>query len=56
MGQQYAQMWKRNGYAIHHQVFYYHNVKFGTEMFDRDILLVQVRFNILGTLIFGVYL
>eukprot|EP00111_Clytia_hemisphaerica_P018489 TCONS_00054716-protein len=42
MGQEYAQMWKRNGYAIHHQIFYYHNVKFGTEMFDRDVLLVQI--------------
>ena len=42
MAQQYAQMWKRNGYALIHQVYYYHNIKSGTEMFDRDVLMLQV--------------
>ena len=37
-----AQMWKRNGYAIHHQSFCYHNVRFVSEMSDRDILMLQV--------------
>lgn len=37
-----ARMWKRNGYAILHQLFHYQNVRFASEMFDRDILLLQV--------------
>lgn len=36
-----ARMWKRNGYAILHQLFHYQNVRFASEMFDRDILLLQ---------------
>jgi len=52
--QVYAQMWKRNGYALVHQVFYYQNVRFGTEMFDRDILLLQVSIVVIIVVVFVV--
>lgn len=37
-----AQMWKRNGYAMQHQHYCYHNNRFVSEMADKDVLLVQV--------------
>ena len=40
--QVHAQMWKRNGYAILHQVTNYQEIRFVSEMFDRDILMLQV--------------
>lgn len=42
VAQVHAQMWKRNGYAILHQVTYYQEIRFVSEMFDRDIQMLQV--------------
>ena len=42
VAQVHAQMWKRNGYAILHQVTNYQEIRFVSEMFDRDILMLQV--------------
>ncbi|XP_046748290.1 E3 ubiquitin-protein ligase UBR2 [Diprion similis] len=39
--QVHAGMWRRNGYSIMNQLFFYHNVKCRTEMLDRDIVLLQ---------------
>lgn len=42
IAQVYANMWRRNGYALLNQLYFYHNVKCRTEMFDRDIVLLQI--------------
>ncbi|CAL7936397.1 unnamed protein product [Xylocopa violacea] len=34
-------MWKRNGYSLLNQLYFYHNVKCRSEMLDRDIVLLQ---------------
>lgn len=36
-----AGMWRRNGYSLVNQVYFYHNVRLRDEMFDRDILMLQ---------------
>ncbi|XP_053394416.1 E3 ubiquitin-protein ligase UBR2-like isoform X2 [Mercenaria mercenaria] len=42
VAQSNANMWRRNGYALINQIFFYHNVKCRTEMYDRDILMLQI--------------
>ncbi|XP_065059520.1 E3 ubiquitin-protein ligase UBR2-like [Rhopilema esculentum] len=37
-----AGMWRRNGYAVIHQVSYYQNVRCVSEMYDKDIIMLQV--------------
>ena len=37
-----AGMWRRNGYSLVNQVYFYHNVKLRDEMYDRDILMLQI--------------
>ncbi|CAG2101484.1 unnamed protein product [Medioppia subpectinata] len=37
-----AGMWRRNGYSLVNQVYFYHNVKLREEMYDRDILMLQI--------------
>lgn len=37
-----AGMWRRNGYSLLNQVFFYHNVRLRDEMFDRDIMMLQI--------------
>ncbi|XP_078505840.1 E3 ubiquitin-protein ligase UBR2 isoform X1 [Lissotriton helveticus] len=39
--QVHAGMWKRNGFSLVNQIYYYHNVKCREEMFDKDILMLQ---------------
>ncbi|ELT88826.1 hypothetical protein CAPTEDRAFT_153753, partial [Capitella teleta] len=39
--QVHAQMWRRNGYSLLNQIYFYHNVRCRTEMFDKDITLLQ---------------
>ena len=41
MAQVQADMWKRNGYSILNQIYYYQFVKCRQEMYDRDIQLIQ---------------
>ncbi|XP_076237456.1 ubr1 ubiquitin ligase [Calliopsis andreniformis] len=36
-----AGMWRRNGYSLLNQLYFYHNVKCRSEMLDRDIVLLQ---------------
>ena len=40
--QHVAGLWKRNGYSLSNQIYYYSNVKCRREMYDRDILALQV--------------
>lgn len=42
IGQVHAGMWRRNGYSLLNQLYFYHNVKYRTEMLDRDIILLQI--------------
>ena len=34
-------MWRRNGFSLTNQIYYYHNVRCRQEMLDRDHLLLQ---------------
>ncbi|XP_053553773.1 E3 ubiquitin-protein ligase UBR1 isoform X2 [Bombina bombina] len=42
VGQASAEMWRRNGLTIISQVFYYQDVKCREEMYDKDILMLQI--------------
>lgn len=42
ISQVHAGMWRRNGYSLLNQLYFYHNVKCRSEMLDRDINLLQV--------------
>ncbi|KAJ3610249.1 hypothetical protein NHX12_022343 [Muraenolepis orangiensis] len=37
----HAGMWRRNGFSLINQIYYYHNVKCRVEMFDKDIIMLQ---------------
>ena len=41
VSQVHAGMWRRNGYSLTHQIFFYHNSRCRGEMYDRDIQLLQ---------------
>ncbi|KAM4729976.1 LOW QUALITY PROTEIN: E3 ubiquitin-protein ligase UBR2 [Anableps anableps] len=40
--QVHAGMWRRNGFSLINQIYYYHNVKCRVEMFDKDVVMLQV--------------
>ncbi|CAH0663514.1 unnamed protein product [Chilo suppressalis] len=42
IAQVHAGMWRRNGFALLNQLFFYHNVKCRAEMLDRDVLMLQI--------------
>lgn len=42
ISQVHAGMWRRNGYSLLNQIYFYHNVKCRSEMLDRDIVLLQI--------------
>lgn len=42
ISQVHSGMWRRNGYSLLNQLYFYHNVKCRNEMQDRDIVLLQV--------------
>ncbi|XP_055525528.1 E3 ubiquitin-protein ligase UBR1 [Wyeomyia smithii] len=42
ISQVYAGMWRRNGYSLLNQLYFYRNVKCRYEMLDRDIAMLQV--------------
>ncbi|XP_071789755.1 E3 ubiquitin-protein ligase UBR2-like isoform X2 [Asterias amurensis] len=41
MAQVYATMWRRNGYSLLNQIYYYQNVTCQREMYDKDIIMLQ---------------
>ncbi|CAH1791627.1 unnamed protein product [Owenia fusiformis] len=41
ISQTHAGMWRRNGYSLLNQIYFYHNVRCRTEMYDRDIVMLQ---------------
>ncbi|XP_050682744.1 E3 ubiquitin-protein ligase UBR1 isoform X2 [Leptidea sinapis] len=42
IAQVHAGMWRRNGFALLNQLYFYHNVKCRTEMYDRDVVMMQI--------------
>ncbi|KAJ9589000.1 hypothetical protein L9F63_017695 [Diploptera punctata] len=42
ISQVHAGMWRRNGYSLLNQLYFYQNVKCRSEMLDRDIVLLQI--------------
>uniref|UniRef100_A0A646QGC2 E3 ubiquitin-protein ligase n=1 Tax=Hemiscolopendra marginata TaxID=943146 RepID=A0A646QGC2_9MYRI len=42
IAQVHAGMWRRNGYSLLNQIYFYHTAKCRTEMLDRDILMLQI--------------
>jgi len=43
-----AGMWRRNGYSLINQLYFYQNVRCRTEMYDRDIVLLQMCAALMG--------
>ena len=41
VSQVHAGMWRRNGYSLQHQIFFYHNARCRGEMYDRDVQAMQ---------------
>ncbi|XP_058255493.1 E3 ubiquitin-protein ligase UBR1 isoform X2 [Hemibagrus wyckioides] len=37
-----AEMWRRNGLSLVSQVYYYQDVKWRDEMFDKDVIMLQI--------------
>ncbi|XP_054260913.1 E3 ubiquitin-protein ligase UBR2 isoform X2 [Macrosteles quadrilineatus] len=42
ISQVHAGMWRRNGYSLLNQLYFYHNVKCRGEMLDKDVVLLQI--------------
>ncbi|CAH2087795.1 unnamed protein product [Euphydryas editha] len=42
VAQVHSGMWRRNGFALLNQLYFYHNVKCRAEMFDRDVVMLQI--------------
>lgn len=42
ISQVYSGMWRRNGYSLLNQLFFYRNVKCRSEMLDRDVVILQI--------------
>ncbi|XP_065213791.1 E3 ubiquitin-protein ligase UBR2 [Planococcus citri] len=42
IAQVHANLWRRNGYSILHQIYFYHNVKCRNEMLNKDIIMLQI--------------
>ncbi|KAH9509159.1 E3 ubiquitin-protein ligase ubr2 [Bulinus truncatus] len=42
LAQSQAGMWRRNGYSLQNQVFFYSNLRCRQEMYDRDIITLQI--------------
>lgn len=42
IAQVHAGLWRRNGYSLVNQLYFYRNVKCRSEMLDRDIVILQI--------------
>lgn len=42
IAQVHAGMWRRNGYSLSNQIYFYNNVKCRGEMLDKDVVLLQL--------------
>lgn len=51
-----AGMWRRNGYSLLNQIYFYHNVRLRSETYDRDVTLLQATAALLESNEFLVHL
>lgn len=42
VAQVHAGMWRRNGYSLLNQIYFYRNVRCRSEMYDRDVVMLQL--------------
>ncbi|XP_021345433.1 E3 ubiquitin-protein ligase UBR2-like isoform X2 [Mizuhopecten yessoensis] len=56
IAQTQANMWRRNGYGLLNQIFFYHNVKCRREMYDKDIVMLQVGASVIDSNEFLIHL
>lgn len=49
-------MWRRNGYSLLNQVYFYHNVRLREEMYDRDIQMLQIAASLIESNEFLIHL
>jgi E3 ubiquitin-protein ligase UBR2 len=42
-------LWKRNGYSLQSQIYFYKNNKFRHEMFERDVLCMQIGASVMNS-------
>ncbi|XP_074663047.1 E3 ubiquitin-protein ligase UBR2-like [Tubulanus polymorphus] len=56
IAQTQAGMWRRNGYSLLNQIFFYSNVRCRTEMYDRDIQIIQAGASLIESNEFMIHL
>ncbi|XP_061173944.1 E3 ubiquitin-protein ligase UBR2-like isoform X1 [Saccostrea echinata] len=56
IAQSQAGLWRRNGYALLNQIYFYHNVKCRQEMYDKDIMMLQIGASVLESNEFLIHL
>lgn len=54
--QVHAGMWRRNGFSLINQIYFYHNVRCRQEMLDRDVMLLQIAATLIDSNEFLVHL
>lgn len=55
IAQVHAGMWRRNGYSLINQLYFYRNVKCRSEMLDRDIVILQIGASLIESDEFMIY-
>ncbi|CAL4120871.1 unnamed protein product [Meganyctiphanes norvegica] len=56
IAQVHAQMWRRNGFSLINQIYFYHNVRCRQEMLDRDVMLLQIAATLIDSNEFLIHL
>ncbi|XP_070180013.1 E3 ubiquitin-protein ligase UBR2-like isoform X1 [Littorina saxatilis] len=47
IAQTQAGMWRRNGFSLLNQIYFYHNVRCREEMYNKDIIMLQIAASLL---------
>ncbi|KAL8590352.1 hypothetical protein ACOMHN_006468 [Nucella lapillus] len=47
IAQTQAGMWRRNGFSLLNQIYFYHNVRCREEMYNKDIIMIQMAASLL---------
>ncbi|KAI0239314.1 E3 ubiquitin-protein ligase UBR2 [Lamellibrachia satsuma] len=56
ISQTQAGMWRRNGYSLLNQIYFYHNVRCCSEMYDKDVTMLQTGAALIDSNEFIIYL
>ncbi|XP_076464873.1 E3 ubiquitin-protein ligase UBR2-like isoform X2 [Babylonia areolata] len=48
IAQTQAGMWRRNGFSLLNQIYFYHNVRCREEMYNKDIIMLQIAASLLN--------